>query len=535
MRYLRQRGWLFWLAVVAALLIVGSSSFLAFQYATAAELGEVFPEVGAVLDSAQVDIFADVPRFKPDAAEVLVLVDGRPVPEAELELVPGGVRLQREFGEGPHNVRVELAFRNLFAPRLVQAWGFTVDTVPPEVELLEPQPEGVLGSLPTRLRARFSEPVSARLTMDGEEIALESQGRDVWADLSPEEGKRALLLTGEDQAGHRVEKHWEAWADAEPPVITLTSELPETWKKTSGEIRFAVAENLPDGLQVEAVLNGQEAPLTETSPPPQQGTEANAAEPQAADQDLGEQGTAAEKTRSFKLTAEGLAEGTQTLILHARDRGGHRVTQELSWLVDSTDVFGSREMVEGARGADARQLNRVLANKGYLKSEVVDVFDFRTIAALADFKKARGLPGKGVLDRETLPLLLGSIRIDLSERRLYHYDDGQLVKSYPVAIGQPQYPTPTGSFRIINKAKNPTWTPPPSPWAEGLEPVPPGPNNPLGTRWMGISSPSVGIHGTYASRSIGTAASHGCIRMHIPDVEELFDRVYVGTSVTIVP
>ena len=83
--------------------------------------------------------------------------------------------------------------------------------------------------------------------------------------------------------------------------------------------------------------------------------------------------------------------------------------------------------------------------------------------------------------------------------------------------------------------KNPWWYPPTyDSWAQGLQPVPPGPNNPLGTRWMGLSAPGVGIHGTDEPGSIGYSASHGCIRMQVPDAEWLFDHVAVGTTVFIV-
>jgi L,D-transpeptidase ErfK/SrfK len=82
--------------------------------------------------------------------------------------------------------------------------------------------------------------------------------------------------------------------------------------------------------------------------------------------------------------------------------------------------------------------------------------------------------------------------------------------------------------------KNPWWYPPASPWAQGLKPVPPGPGNPLGTRWMGLTAPGVGIHGTPDSGSIGYSVSHGCIRMLIPDAEWLFDHVVIGTPVFIV-
>jgi lipoprotein-anchoring transpeptidase ErfK/SrfK len=107
------------------------------------------------------------------------------------------------------------------------------------------------------------------------------------------------------------------------------------------------------------------------------------------------------------------------------------------------------------------------------------------------------------------------------------------VASFPVAVGQPAYPTPLGSFTIRTMTRNPWWYPPDQPWAEGADPIPPGPGNPLGTRWMGLGG-GVGIHGTYNSGSIGTAASHGCIRMHIGSAEWLFERVRIGTPVYII-
>ena len=74
--------------------------------------------------------------------------------------------------------------------------------------------------------------------------------------------------------------------------------------------------------------------------------------------------------------------------------------------------------------------------------------------------------------------------------------DGKLAKQYPIAHGMSAYPTPSGSFVVTEMLENPTWTPPNSPWAAGLEPVPPGSSNPLGTRWIGTSAPLIGIHGT---------------------------------------
>jgi lipoprotein-anchoring transpeptidase ErfK/SrfK len=114
------------------------------------------------------------------------------------------------------------------------------------------------------------------------------------------------------------------------------------------------------------------------------------------------------------------------------------------------------------------------------------------------------------------------------------FDGMKVVRRFKVATGQNIYPTPLGRFQIVVKWKNPWWYPPASPWAQGLKPVPPGPDNPLGTRWMGISSPGVGIHGTDEPASIGYSLSHGCIRMLVPQAEWLFEHVNVGTPVYIV-
>ena len=118
--------------------------------------------------------------------------------------------------------------------------------------------------------------------------------------------------------------------------------------------------------------------------------------------------------------------------------------------------------------------------------------------------------------------------------RLLFFDNAKYVRTFGVATGQSAFPTPLGDYEITNLQRNPWWYPPPSDWAADSEPVPPGPGNPLGTRWMGISAPYVGIHGTPDAASIGYSASHGCIRMRIPDAEWLFRHVEIGTPVFII-
>jgi lipoprotein-anchoring transpeptidase ErfK/SrfK len=126
------------------------------------------------------------------------------------------------------------------------------------------------------------------------------------------------------------------------------------------------------------------------------------------------------------------------------------------------------------------------------------------------------------------------IVIRRNSNRLLLYSGMKYRRFFGVATGQTQYPTPLGRFKIVVKWRNPWWYPPDSPWAQGQQPVPPGPDNPLGTRWMGLSAPGVGIHGTPSDGSIGYSVSHGCIRMHIPQAEWLFNHVAIGTTVFIV-
>ena len=127
------------------------------------------------------------------------------------------------------------------------------------------------------------------------------------------------------------------------------------------------------------------------------------------------------------------------------------------------------------------------------------------------------------------------ILVRTGENRLYLYDRGIMVKSWPVATGTASYPTPTGIFKIVAKIENPSWYNPGSDWARGLPAViGPGPNNPLGTKALELDAPGILIHATSDRGSIGYSASHGCIRMLEENEAELFAMVPTGTRVAIV-
>jgi lipoprotein-anchoring transpeptidase ErfK/SrfK len=119
------------------------------------------------------------------------------------------------------------------------------------------------------------------------------------------------------------------------------------------------------------------------------------------------------------------------------------------------------------------------------------------------------------------------IVVSLEDRKLALVEDGKVVKVYPVAVGKASTPSPVGTLTIERKVANPTYH------HEGRT-VAPGPGNPVGTRWMGLSKAGYGIHGTNEPKSIGKAASHGCIRMGKADLEEFYGMVEVGDTVELV-
>lgn len=118
------------------------------------------------------------------------------------------------------------------------------------------------------------------------------------------------------------------------------------------------------------------------------------------------------------------------------------------------------------------------------------------------------------------------LRVVLSERKLYVNEGGKVVKSYPIAIGRPSNPTPTGNFRTGRIEWNPSWTPPPREWARGMKPRRPGdPRNPMQGVKIYFREPWYYIHGTNDPASIGRAASRGCIRMRPSDATDLARRI----------
>lgn len=119
-----------------------------------------------------------------------------------------------------------------------------------------------------------------------------------------------------------------------------------------------------------------------------------------------------------------------------------------------------------------------------------------------------------------------TVLVSLVDRKLAVIEDGVVIATFQVAVGADVTPSPTGEFKVVSRVENPTYYHPGNV-------IPAGKNNPVGTRWLGLSQKGYGIHGTNAPGSIGHAASHGCIRLRNSDVEKLFTMVQVGDTVKI--
>ena len=174
------------------------------------------------------------------------------------------------------------------------------------------------------------------------------------------------------------------------------------------------------------------------------------------------------------------------------------------------------------RSVDSGALQRELS------TELVQATSDHTVKAPVEKVKPK------VTTRELAQKYPRVITINRSAFKLTLYHDLKPVKTYTIAVGRQGLETPAGRYNIQDKQVNPSWHVPNSAWAGDLagKVIPPGPQDPIKSRWMGIAG-GAGIHGTDDVGSLGSAASHGCIRMAIPDVEALFDKVEVGDAVFI--
>jgi lipoprotein-anchoring transpeptidase ErfK/SrfK len=216
-----------------------------------------------------------------------------------------------------------------------------------------------------------------------------------------------------------------------------------------------------------------------------------------------------------------------TASRHAVGRFVHRVTRTIEQRPLDAKLVAGPTGIHVVKGRDG-----INVNSAALRRRVRD-----TLLAVGA-PRVVPVPRHHVSPKTTVAKLAREypsyITVDRSRFQLRVYQDLKLMRTYTIAVGQVGLETPAGLYHIQNMAVNPAWTVPNSAWAGSLAGtvVPPGPANPLQARWLGIFN-GAGIHGTSDLGSLGSAASHGCIRMAIPDVIDLYDRVDVGTPIYI--
>jgi lipoprotein-anchoring transpeptidase ErfK/SrfK len=193
----------------------------------------------------------------------------------------------------------------------------------------------------------------------------------------------------------------------------------------------------------------------------------------------------------------------------------------------NADVNPAASSLEVVPAKNGRKLRDVLLTR-QLNAAVLNASADHTIAARTHAVKPEVTKGEVAAEYPSY------LTLDRASFTLRLWEHLKLAKTYTVAVGQEGLETPEGLYHIQEKEENPSWHVPNSAWAGDLagQVIPPGPADPIKARWMGIFE-GAGIHGTEETWSLGSAASHGCVRMSIPDVEELYDRVEVGTPIYI--
>jgi lipoprotein-anchoring transpeptidase ErfK/SrfK len=211
----------------------------------------------------------------------------------------------------------------------------------------------------------------------------------------------------------------------------------------------------------------------------------------------------------------------------AINRFVRRVAKAVGREAQDATVEPTANSLEVVAAKNGRKLRDKLLTR-QLEAAVLSAKADHTVAARTHFTAPE------VTTKEVAAAYPSYLTLDRGSFTLRLWKDLKLAKTYTVAVGQEGLETPEGLYAIQEKEENPTWHVPESDWAGSLagQDIPPGPSNPIKARWMAIFE-GAGIHGTEETESLGSAASHGCVRMSISDVEELYDQVEVGTPIFI--
>lgn len=480
--------------------ILGALTLLLVALGVAAglvlSLGEVSPGPGQVVAAPEPSITV---RYSGFAVAGQVLVDGRRVPLAgrpskgRLEALPG------PLPEGSHTAAVVL--RTLLGRNVSKTWQFEVDRRGPLLEVLKPAEEETFSGSKTLIIKGTSD-ANAQVKVGEQSLRTDGDGKfEITVEL--EEGENSFEIVAIDHAGNEVKAKRLVVLDDKPPELKLTAPL-DRITSNPPVLKGSVYDDT--GLaEVSLVVDTRKTQLVKVN-------------------DKGD----------FAMTLDSYPEGERTFELRALDKAGNEVEKKWRVVVDTTERFGEKVTTLGAVGEDVVELEKRLSALGYLDASEIDGrFDQATLDGLLVCQKENGLNADGIAGPNVVAVLGPRIFVNLQTFELILEDPGDDSRKYSIAHGLPEHATPPGSYYIAEMVADPTWIPPDSAWAKEAEVTPPGADNPLGTRWLGFNTGLIGIHGTPYSGTIGTQASHGCIRMRTKEVEELYELVGVGTEVTI--
>ncbi len=459
------------------------------------------PLAPGVTLSGERAVAADAPlRFATTGvvSALSVEIDGAPVPvrEVEGEWETGGAAL----AHGQRTISVRAAGPGgVFSAQ--ERWTVSADGKPPQLEV-----DAGRYTDGASVRLRGSSEAGAAVRVEGGERPASTtagQDGDFTLEVPLRGGANRLKIFAADAAGNQTDEATRVIRDSAAPELDL--EVPDSADSSTPTV--AVTAQDTTAVIVHAELDGKR---------------------------VGEKREVGDG--AVELSLGWLPDGKHPVTVVARDRAGNEERAEHSLVIDTSETFGVATLAEGARGDDVRTFLRLLREHGGYDGPVADTLGAKAMRAVRDFQERRDLAVDGLAGPQLRASLLrkldAGVVIDRSARALTFMRGGYRVRRFPVAVGMSQYPTPLGARRVVDKQVDPTWTPPDSPWAAELDTIPSGPGNPLGTRWIGLGQ-AIGIHGTYATGSIGTAASHGCIRMLIPDVEWLYEQLPMGSRVRI--
>jgi lipoprotein-anchoring transpeptidase ErfK/SrfK len=403
--------------------------------------------------------------------------------------------------DGWHHVRMQAKDANWFGGRIDGKFGILVDTKKPRLTL-DTKPGY---TTTTDIAGRIEKGAQLTVSWKGGRISTVADGRTFKVTPTLPEGQTVVRIAARDAVGNRSQRWLRLMVDREKPVVDTTG-VPALQRSDAPKLTGSIDDLTP--VSVVARFDGQSAKLQ-----------------------LAQGGTG-----KWALPLPHIAEGLHRLELTVTDSAGNVTEIERNFTVDSTEKLSDSETLQfGARGKDVIALEKRLRGEGFWHGPTVRFYNQRVVAAVKAFEKDRAMVQDGIAGPAVIASTSGRLVVKLHLHRVFFMREGKVVFSAPIAIGRPGFETPLGHWAITSKIENPTWVPPNSPWAAGLEPIPPGSSNPLGSRWIGTSAPNVGFHATNEPSSVGRSASHGCMRMYDADVRKLFSLVKVGMPVDIEP